>query len=128
VYSCRYPTSRPLPPPPGSALEIIDGAARIDRCKFIKNTRLEDDSLFNPLSGGAAVVYASTEPDEDRLPPLVVSRSSFVKNEAFGPGGAIIAYNVPDPFAFESRVRFRRNVSQQNSTLGDFFSVDIPLP
>ena len=128
---CIYCYIMDEPSSTGSALVVADATARIDRCKFVKNTILEAATSFslNPLGGGGAIVYNGLLKTfvGDPLPPLVVSRSSFVKNKAFGPGGAIIAYNVPDPFAFERRVRFRRNVSQQNATLGDTAAVDLPL-
>ena len=107
----------------GTALGIFDTAAEIDRSKFVKNVRLGPDQFGgNPLNGGGAIVYNGNP----FLPPFVVSRSSFVKNKALGPGGAIIAYNVPEPFDFQGRVRFRRNVSVQNATLNDFADVDLP--
>ena len=84
---------------------------------------------LNPLSGGAAIVYngfvrfiSLAGP----LPALDVSDSSFIKNEATGPGGAIIAYQIPEPaFDFEGRVRFKRNVSQQNATLNNAFEIKL---
>ena len=103
----------------GTALGIFDTAAEIDRSKFVKNVRLGPDQFGgNPLNGGGAIVYNGNP----FLPPFVVSRSSFVKNKALGPGGAIIAYNVPEPLDFQGRVRFRRNVSVQNATLNDVAS------
>ena len=104
----------------GTALGIFNTAAEIDRSKFFKNVRLGREGQFggNPLNGGGAIVYNGNAP----LPPLVVSRSSFVKNKALGPGGAIIAYNLPEPFDFQGRVLFRRNVSVQNATLSDVAS------
>ena len=115
----------------GSAIQILDTAAEFDRCKFVRNVRLGLVNFFgNLLEGGGAIVYngiASASVGRP-LPPLAVSRSSFVRNEALGPGGAIIAYNIPEPFEFEGRVRFRRNVSVQNATLNDFADVDIDFP
>ena len=118
-------------PHTGTALEIVDLAAEIDRSKFVKNVKPGDVfTVNNPLNGGGAIVYngIGRAGSGNPLPPLVVSRSSFVKNEALGPGGAIIAYNVPEPFDFQGHVRFRRNVSVQNATLNDFADVDIPFP
>ena len=117
-------------PHTGTALEIVDLAAEIDRSKFVKNVKpnVPFVSSSNFLNGGGAIVYNGIERARtgNPLPPLAVSRSSFVKNEAFGPGGAIIAYSVPEPFDFQGRVRFRRNVSVQNATLNDFADVDLP--
>ena len=98
---------------------------------IVRNVRLGLVNFFgNLLDGGGAVVYNGIFSASlgRPLPPLAVSRSSFVRNEALGPGGAIIAYNIPEPFEFEGRVRFRRNVSVQNATLNDFADVDIDFP
>ena len=78
------------------------------------------NNVINPVYGGGAIVYNGvlSALDGNPLPPLVVADSSFIKNEAFGPGGAIISYEVPI-VDLEGRVRFIRNVSQQSPDLND---------
>ena len=116
-------------PHTGSALELIDAVAQVDRCKFVKNTQpgLTDViNADNPLYGGAAILYnglATENVTGTVLPPLALSRSSFIKNNALGAGGAILAYAVPDPVESEGRVRFKRNVSQMNATLNNVATV-----
>ena len=97
--------------------------ARIERSKFVKNTQVGlplVNNVINPVYGGGAIVYNGvlSALDGTPLPPLVVADSSFIKNEAFGPGGAIISYEVPF-VDLEGRVRFIRNVSQQSPDLND---------
>ena len=80
------------------------------------------NNVINPVYGGGAIVYNGvlSALDGIPLPPLVVADSSFIKNEAFGPGGAIIIYQDEEPFLdLEGRVRFIRNVSQQSPDLND---------
>ena len=85
------------------------------------------NNLINPVYGGGAIVYngALSALDGNPLPPLVVADSSFIKNEAFGPGGAIIIYQDEGPFlVVEGRVRFIRNVSQQSPAFNDVAVVE----
>ena len=104
--------------------------ARIERSKFVKNTQVGlplVNNLINPLYGGGAIVYngALSALDGNPLPPLVVADSSFIKNEALGPGGAIIIYQDEGPFfVVEGRVRFIRNVSQQSPAFNDVAVVE----
>ena len=112
--------------------------ARIERSKFVKNTQVGlplVNNVINPVYGGGAIVYNGvlSALDGNPLPPLVVADSSFIKNEAFGPGGAIISYEVPI-VDLEGRVRFIRNVSQQSPAFNDVavveasaIDVDMPL-
>ena len=77
--------------------------ARIERSKFVKNTQVGlplVNNVINPVYGGGAIVYNGvlSALDGIPLPPLVVADSSFIKNEAFGPGGAIIIYQNEGPF------------------------------
>ena len=104
---------------------MINGAtARIERSRFVKNTQRGQPSVennINPLYGGGGIVYSELRLLIGSLPPLVVADSSFIKNEALGPGGAILVYSddegaLPD---LEGRVRFVRNVSEQNMTVND---------
>ena len=102
--------------------------ARIERSKFVKNTQVGlplVNNLINPVYGGGAIVYNGvlSALDGNPLPPLVVADSSFIKNEAFGPGGAIISYEVPI-VDLEGRVRFIRNVSQQSPAFNDVAVVE----
>ena len=95
------------------------------------------NNVINPVYGGGAIVYNGvlSALDGNPLPPLVVADSSFIKNEAFGPGGAIIIYQDEGPFlVVEGRVRFIRNVSQQGPAFNDVavveasaIDVDMPL-
>ena len=95
------------------------------------------NNVINPVYGGGAIVYNGvlSALDGTPLPPLVVADSSFIKNEAFGPGGAIIIYQDEEPFLdLEGRVRFIRNVSQQGPAFNDVavveasaIDVDMPL-
>ena len=95
------------------------------------------NNVINPVYGGGAIVYNGvlSALDGIPLPPLVVADSSFIKNEAFGPGGAIIIYQDEGPFlVVEGRVRFIRNVSQQGPAFNDVavveasaIDVDMPL-
>ena len=114
--------------------------ARIERSKFVKNTQVGlplVNNVINPVYGGGAIVYNGvlSALDGNPLPPLVVADSSFIKNEAFGPGGAIIIYQDEEPFlVVEGRVRFIRNVSQQSPAFNDVavveasaIDVDMPL-
>ena len=114
--------------------------ARIERSKFVKNTQVGlplVNNVINPVYGGGAIVYNGvlSALDGNPLPPLVVADSSFIKNEAFGPGGAIIIYQDEGPFlVVEGRVRFIRNVSQQGPAFNDVavveasaIDVDMPL-
>jgi len=114
----------------GSALEIIDSEARIERSKFVRNTQVGlplVNNVINPVYGGGAIVYNGvlSALDGTPLPPLVVADSSFIKNEAFGPGGAIIIYQDEELFLdLEGRVRFIRNVSQQGPAFNDVAVVE----
>ena len=85
------------------------------------------NNVINPVYGGGAIVYNGvlSALDGTPLPPLVVADSSFIKNEAFGPGGAIINYQDEEPILdLEGRVRFIRNVSQQGPDLNDVAVVE----
>lgn len=121
----------------GSALALQNTDGQVDRCAFNNNLRLVNPNadlsttfLFfrvgpiNPLNGGAAIVYTSARSgccfNNAGLLPLAVSNTNFKKNVAFGPGGAIATYETGLPgLVLSGRVKFRKNVSQQNATLSD---------
>ena len=128
----------------GSALALQNTDGQVDRCAFNNNLRLVNPNAaaistfiffdvfpINCQNGGAAIVYTSAREgcclENAGLLPLAVSNTNFKKNVAVGPGGAIATYQTGLPGLVESgRVKFRKNVSQQNATLSDV-AVDLEV-